>query len=148
MTNISKFYINYSHVNKCILLNILLLFILFIYFNDLINRTDNITVRVRVCVRAFADDCVCLRSASARKCWCLRPVACGFVRIRDFASARACTRGTCAFLRGCAIMPGYPRLGKYKIVDYNSGANKDEGKLFSVYKLRIQAFLLVPKPPL
>ena len=57
---------------------------------------------VRACVRAYvrsfaqwARICLYVR-VSVPKCERLRAVACGCVRLRAFASVRACTRGRCA----------------------------------------------------
>ena len=45
-------------------------------------------------------------------------------------------------------MPGYGQLGQNKKNANNSLAHEVKVKIFSVHKVRTQAFLLMPVPPL
>ena len=100
--------------------------------------------------------CVCARvRASARKCGRLRVImnvcvhlrvrvsgkcACVCMSVSDWAFVRV------RLFRVCATIPGNRRLGK-KIAN-KSLITKDKEIIFSVHKLRTEAFLLVPKSPL
>ena len=105
-----------------------------------------VRVSVCACVWAFASKCKRLH-ASACVCAQVCAYAVGYLRLtlrlwfcavkRVFASLRAWIRGRCFDAVG--QLPCNRQLGKKS--PNNSLINKDEVKLYSVHKLRTQAFL-------
>ena len=127
---------------------------------------------IRFCMCVFARVCACICACAsvclgvnACICACVRSSGHGWVWLGAFASVPACMscRCTCVctsvlawarervcvcIFRGCATMSCYRQLNKNEKIANNSLTNTVKGNLFSLHKVRTQAFLLVSKPPL
>ena len=125
---------------------------------------------MRVCERLRTCACVCGRVQTfARKCVCLRSSAfvCAqlhaYVFVCDHMSAFASVPAYTLGRRACVstsvrewareqtcvcVFPRVRNKAQMKKIANNSLSNKYKVKLFSMYKLCVQAFLLVLKPSL